>query len=191
MKATSVTLGAAALAVSLSPPVAGQSALPSNVAALGSDHEPTDEFTWTVGLGVGGAPDYEGGDDYEAVPIPILRAQKGHRFGELIGLHATSNLIDSVNWRFGPSLNHRLGYGDVDNNRVDSLNNRGSSTELGFKIGYEFPLKGKASVDLALEVLADISGGHDGAWCHDQDRQARDCGGRVLHRHVLHRARRG
>ena len=42
-----------------------------------------ESWNWTLGLGAGAAPDYEGGDDYEAVPIPYFRAQKGYRYGEL------------------------------------------------------------------------------------------------------------
>lgn len=125
-----------------------------------------ESWRWTAGLGAGAAPDYEGGDDYEAVPIPVFRAQKGHRFGELFGLHATSNLLDHPNWRIGPSLNFRQGYGDVDNDRVDRLTDRGGSAELGVKGGYVIGLdrqvRADSTLDLALEFLHDVSSGHEG-----------------------------
>lgn len=123
-------------------------------------------WVWTLGGGAGYAPDYEGGDNYEAVPIPLARAQKGHRFGELRGLHITSNLINHPNWRLGPSLNYRQGYGDVSEDAVDNLTNRGSSIELGVKGGYVFDLDEiltqNASLDLSLEVLQDVTDGHEG-----------------------------
>ena len=125
-----------------------------------------ESWRWTLGAGAGVAPDYEGGDDYEAVPIPVVRAQKGHRFGELFGLHATSNLIDHPNWKIGPSLNFRQGYNDVDNNRVDSLTDRGGSVELGVKGGYVIDLdqqvRADSFLDLSLEFLHDVSSGHEG-----------------------------
>ncbi len=129
---------------------------------IGTPHEKTKQWLFTVGAGVGTMPDYEGGDDYEAVPIPILRAQKGHRFGELLGLHITSNILSSKHWRLGPSYNFREGYSSVENDRVDALTDRGSSHELGLKGGYEFVLKDDRTLDLAVEFLADVSSGHDG-----------------------------
>jgi len=33
-----------------------------------------DAVTWRAAAGIGARPDYEGGDDYEAVPIGALRA---------------------------------------------------------------------------------------------------------------------
>ena len=129
---------------------------------IGTPHEKTKQWLFTVGAGVGTMPDYEGGDDYEAVPIPILRAQKGHRFGELLGLHITSNILNSKHWRLGPSYNWRQGYSSVENDRVDALTDRGSSHELGLKGGYEFVLKDDRTLDLAVEFLADVSSGHEG-----------------------------
>ncbi len=123
-------------------------------------------WKWTVGAGVGVAPDYEGSDDYDPVPLPKLRAEKGPVFGELLGLHATSNIINHPNWRLGPSFNFRQGYNDVDNNRVDNLTDRGSSYELGLKGGYHFEFDQlflpDSSIDLSLEFLHDVSSGHEG-----------------------------
>ena len=66
--------------------------------------EAPENWKWTVGLGVGVAPDYEGSEDYDPVPIPLARAEKGHRNVELLGLQVSSNLIDHPNWRLGPSF---------------------------------------------------------------------------------------
>lgn len=164
MKNRNLIFGTAALTIMFSPEPFAQALVESNVAVkIAKDREPTDKWTWILGLGVGATPDYEGGDDYEAVPIPVVIAHKGYRSGELIGLHVKSNLLNDPNWRLGPSLNFRQGYSDVDSNRVDKLTNRGSSTELGVKGGYEFALQNDASLEVAVEVLADVSSGHDGA----------------------------
>ena len=133
---------------------------------LASETLAQESWRWTVGAGVGVAPDYEGSDDYDPVPIPKLRAEKGPVFGELLGLHATSNVINHPNWRIGPSFNFRQGYNDVDNNRVDRLTDRGSSYELGLKGGYHFEFDQlflpDSSIDLSLEFLHDVSSGHEG-----------------------------
>ena len=163
MRDKTLMLATSAVALLLSPQMFAQSFVESNVGGnLAKSREPTEKWTWTAGLGLGATPDYEGGDDYEAVPIPVIQAQKGFKFGKLIGLHATSNLFDHPNWRLGPSLNFRQGYSDVDSNRVDNLTNRGSSLEFGMKGGYEFYVQDDASLNLEVEIQADVSSGHDG-----------------------------
>ena len=130
---------------------------------------PVDEaqnWKWTVGLGVGVAPDYEGSEDYDPVPLPLARAEKGHMYGELLGLQISSNLIDHPNWRLGPSFNFRQGYNDVSDKRVDNLTDRGSSYELGLSGGYVFEFDQlflpDAAIELNLEFLHDVSSGHEG-----------------------------
>ena len=152
--------GLLAMAVGYSPATLAQAAEIGG--SLARDVDRTEEWMFTVGAGAGYAPDYEGGDDYEFIPIPIARAQKGHRFGELLGLHVTSNLLDSNRWSLGPSYNFRQGYNNIDNERVDALTDRGNSHELGLKGGYQFSFKKERSLDLAFEVLGDVSSGHEG-----------------------------
>ncbi len=123
-------------------------------------------WRWTLGLGAGIAPDYEGSEDYDVVPIPLARAQKGYRFGQLLGLKIESNLVNHPNWRIGPSANYRQGYNDVSDKRVDNLTDRGSSFELGLKGGYVFQFEQlflpNPSLDFSLEFLHDVSSGHEG-----------------------------
>ena len=45
----------------------------------------SDNWQFKLGAGVGLAPDYEGSEDYDIVPLPTLAVQKGHRYGELLG----------------------------------------------------------------------------------------------------------
>jgi outer membrane scaffolding protein for murein synthesis (MipA/OmpV family) len=125
-----------------------------------------DKWRFTLGLGAGIAPDYEGSKNYQGVPLPFFRAAKGSRYGQLFGTHLTSNLINSPNWRIGPSVNHRKGYSDASNNRVDKLHNRGGSTEVGFKGGYVFQVAQvpfpNTHLAFLTEALYDVSDGHDG-----------------------------
>ena len=141
-------------------------ALPVLLASEVLAQDASKSWRWTVGAGVGVAPDYEGSDDYDPVPIPKLRVEKGPVFGQLLGLHGTSNVINHPNWRLGPSFNFRQGYNDAENNRVDNLTDRGSSYELGLKGGYVFEFEQlflpDSSLDLSLEFLHDVSSGHEG-----------------------------
>jgi len=166
-----VSAGAAALLMTVGSGVASaQSAsvpsLPSGTTASAASGAPSDEWKFTLGLGAGIVPDYEGADNYRAVPIPLFRAGKGYQYGQLFGLHVTSNLLSGPNWRIGPSLNHRKGYSDASNNRVDKLHNRGQSTEIGVKGGYDFQVTQvpfpNTVLSFATEFLYDVSSGHDG-----------------------------
>ena len=145
---------------------ADATSLPTGIAGDLAPGSKLDQWRFTVGLGAGIAPDYEGSSNYKAVPIPLLRAGKGYRYGQLFGTHITSNLINDTNWRIGPSVNYRKGYGDAANNKVDKLHNRGSSTEVGLKGGYDFQVTQvpfpNTVLSFATEALYDVSSGHDG-----------------------------
>jgi outer membrane scaffolding protein for murein synthesis (MipA/OmpV family) len=60
---------------------------------------------WTVGGGVAAAPDYEGSDDYRAVPVPLVAANNLYhpetfvvwRFNQIY-----SNLLPNDHLRVGP-----------------------------------------------------------------------------------------
>ena len=116
---------------------------------------------WTVGLGPALVPEYEGSEDYRATLIPVVRAQQDYLYGQLLGLRFRSNLINDPNWRLGPSVRWRRGYSDVTNRRVDDLNNREGSFEIGASGGYDFTF-GKSAIIAWMEFSQDISGGHNG-----------------------------
>ncbi len=116
---------------------------------------------WTVGLGPALLPEYEGSDDYRATLFPVVRAQKDYIYGQLLGLRFRSNLINDPNWRLGPSMRWRRGYSDVSNKRVDDLNNREGSFEIGASGGYDFTF-GKSAITAGMEFTQDVSGGHNG-----------------------------
>jgi outer membrane scaffolding protein for murein synthesis (MipA/OmpV family) len=126
-----------------------------------------------VGLGASFAPDYEGGDDYEAGPA--LFGKYGWDNGMLVDLGGTpeagraarlkANLIPSSwseNWQLGPVLQYRPGRKGVDNDRVDAMKNIEHTGEAGAYVSYlmdrwEFTLAGAADVgDVSNGVVADL-----------------------------------
>ncbi len=154
-------LAGAAFSLSLASTAIAQDAERVQEAQGGRDAPPGWRFT--IGAGVGVAPDYEGSDDYEMVPIPVLRADWDNRFVELFGFHLTSNVINHPNWRLGPSFNYRGGYTGIEDDNVRNLQNRGDTFEGGLKGGYVLPLFEESSLDMSIEWLHGLgSSGHEG-----------------------------
>ncbi|MBW2444105.1 MAG: MipA/OmpV family protein [Deltaproteobacteria bacterium] len=112
----------------------------------------------SIGGGAGMAPDYEGSDDYEFVPIPFARvAFDNGMFVTLQGLTAKANLIPSKIWRLGPMYNYRPSRSGVDNNKVDRLSNVSDANEVGGFGGFDYN-----NWFGFLEFLADVGEAHDG-----------------------------
>jgi outer membrane protein len=120
--------------------------------------------SYSVGAGLGVVPDYEGSDDYKAVPIPFAEAvwQSG-RSVDLVGTKLKANLARSdwgfgrERWRFGPVAHYRFGRNDVDDNKVDRLQNVDAAFELGGFVGV-----GLDNWNFKVEALQDVADGHDG-----------------------------
>ena len=67
-----------------------------------------------LGLGVGAGPDYEGSDDYQAVPIPYVNIMwSNHMSINLLGNKAKINLIPSPIWKAGVVGEYPLGVLDT------------------------------------------------------------------------------
>ena len=112
----------------------------------------------SIGGGAGIAPDFEGSDDYEFVPIPYANlAFDNGMFVNLQGLTAKANLIPSQIWRLGPMYNYRGSRSDVDNNRVDQMQNVSDANEVGGFAGFDYK-----NWFVFLEYLADMGDAHDG-----------------------------
>src|SRR5687768_1960826 len=79
---------------------------------------PAHAVDWTIGLGAGYAPDYEGSDDYEPVPFWNLRASDLYgatTYVDILGPKLTSNLIAHPNLRLGPMAEFIPERDDVEN----------------------------------------------------------------------------
>ena len=110
-----------------------------------------------VGAGVGFAPDYEGSEDYKAVPQFYVRAQREHFFVELEGPTLRANLVPHPVLKAGPVLRYRLERDNVENDRVDRLREVDAALELGGFVGVQW-----GKWDASVTLVQDVAGGHEG-----------------------------
>lgn len=127
-----------------------------SVLALPS-HASADDWKFSLGAGVGAAPDYEGSDDYEAVPIILARAQQGHRYLDLVGTTLRANLIGSPVFSAGPVINYRGERDDVESDAVDDLDNVDEAIELGAFLGFTYQ-----GMLARISVTQDVNDAHEG-----------------------------
>ncbi len=115
--------------------------------------------TSVFGLGVGYAPDHEGSNDYEAVPLIQARInwQRGY-FLSLLGNTLRANLVPNRHWHLGPVARYRMERDDVDDNRIDDMEEVDAAVELGIFGAYS----GEHWL-LQLTGLKDVADGHDGS----------------------------
>ncbi len=112
----------------------------------------------TVGLGVGMTPDYEGSDDTTGVPMFMFNHMyDSGRYVKLMGANMKVNLLTNKQFHLGPALNYHMGRDDVDNKRVDDMRDIDDALEAG-----GFAVLKIENVLIGLEILADVSGEHDG-----------------------------
>ncbi len=111
-----------------------------------------------VGLGAGVAPDYEGSDDYQAVPMFLYNQNfDSGRYIKLMGPNLKVNVLASKSYSLGPVLNYRSERNDVDNSQVDKMDKVDAALEAG--------VFGGVAIDnwlFDIEILADVSDAHDG-----------------------------
>jgi outer membrane protein len=113
----------------------------------------------SVGAGLGLAPDYEGSEDYAAVPIPYVDVKwANHMSVNLLGNKAKVNLIPSPVWRGGLVGEYIPERDNVDNSRVDNLKDVDASIMLGGFFGFDY-----ANWSANVEAMADVAGGNEGA----------------------------
>ncbi len=116
---------------------------------------------YSLGGGVGFAPDYEGSSDYEIVPVPFANITWSNgMYFSLEGLTAKANLLPSswVSWlQLGPVYNYRAERDNVDNDAVDDMVKVSDASELGAFVGLDIN-----NWYLTLEALADMGNAHDG-----------------------------
>lgn len=114
--------------------------------------------TSVFGLGVGYAPDYEGSNEYEAVPLLQAKVnwQQGY-FLSFLGNSLRANVIPSRSWRLGPLLRFRMERDDVSDDEVDDMRKVDAAMEAGLFGGYS----GKHWLT-TLSVAKDVAAGHHG-----------------------------
>ena len=113
----------------------------------------------SVGLGAGLSPDYEGSEDYEAVPIPFFNvAWSNHMSINVMGNKAKVNLIPSATWKGGLIGEYIGERDDVDSDAVDDLKDVDTSIMLGAFFGFEYN-----NWSASIEAMQDVADGNDGA----------------------------
>jgi outer membrane protein len=114
----------------------------------------------TLGLGVAAVPEYEGSEDYMAVPVPIVRVDwQSRRYAEISGTRLRVNVLSGVaKLQAGPIFNYNIGRDDIDNDRVDALRTIDNTIEGG---GFATFVAGRWKT--YLEFLTDVDDEHDGS----------------------------
>jgi outer membrane protein len=116
---------------------------------------------WTIGVGAGYAPDYEGSDDYQPVPLWNLKASNLYHedtYVQILGTMLNSNLLAHDNFRLGISGQYFFERDDVENNAVDSLPKTEDGIMLGIMGGYDFDLSNGGVFGFDLDVRYDVGG---------------------------------
>jgi len=110
-----------------------------------------------LGLGIGMVPDYEGSEDYKAVPL--LYGRYGYGEGSYVMLKGNQLKWNLFNDRieFGPLLQYRMERDDVDNDQVDDMKDIDAAVEAGF-----FLTGRSGPYSATLEFASDISDTYNG-----------------------------
>jgi outer membrane protein len=117
-----------------------------------------DDLKISVGLGVGVAPEYEGADESEGVPLPFLDfTWDSGRYIRLFGNVLKANIISGDKWSLGPVLQYRRDRDDVDSDQVDRMDEIDATVEGGAFVGYQIGKWG-----ISFKLVHDLSDEHDG-----------------------------
>jgi outer membrane protein len=138
-------------------------AQPADMEGAAVESAPSQRTQYTVGVGVGVAPDYEGSKDYEAVPLWNLRVSNlydPNTFVQILGPRLGSNFLPDPHWRLGVAAQYIKERNHVHDNQVDDLKTVDPSVMLGVVGGYDFLADPREN--LALEVVArqDVANGN-------------------------------
>jgi MipA family protein len=114
----------------------------------------------TLGAGAGVAPDYEGSDYYQAVPLWNLNVSNLYHpktYVQLFGPLLRSNFIPDDHWRLGVAGQFIKKRDNVHNDRVDDLKSVDASLMLGLVGGYDFLADPRRDLVLEVEARQDVA----------------------------------
>jgi outer membrane protein len=120
---------------------------------------------FTIGLGAGLAPDYEGSEDYEAVPSWVFSANNLYDPATYVSLRGTqlrSNFVPHPQLRAGVSGLFVGERDDVENNRVDDLRSTDAALLLGGGFGWDFFPQPELGLTLAVDLMYDVANSNGG-----------------------------
>ncbi|MEM6781733.1 MAG: MipA/OmpV family protein [Pseudomonadota bacterium] len=108
---------------------------------------------FSVGLGAGLAPDYEGSDDYEVIPMPRFRYENDSVIVQTNGPGVEVDFFTSRAFDLGPIVRYNGGRNDVEDDVVDRLNDVDETIEAGAFIG-----AGTQLSSLGIDAPGSVSG---------------------------------
>ena len=130
--------------------------------ALAALSGPAAAADFTVGIGVGAAPDYEGSDDYQGVPTWLISADDLYHpdtHVTLAGPILRSNFVPHPNLRAGLSGQYIPERDDVEDDDVDEMESVDAAFLLGGIFGWDFfsspEIEFAALLDLRYDVASD------------------------------------
>lgn len=156
-----------ALLLSLAAPALAQDPAPVGPLAGVAAQRGGDQFT--IGFGLGAAPDYEGSDDYRLQPGGVVQGRVSGIDFQMRGLNLYTDLVPDkpgsrVRFILGPVVQLRPERNDeIDDPRVAQLGKRKTAFEVGANAGVSFRgvLIPPASLNLELAYLRDVTDAHD------------------------------
>ncbi len=131
--------------------------------ALVTMPQPAPAAEYTVGLGAALAPDYEGSDDYRVLPNWLLSANNlydPNTFVRIAGPELRSNFVPHPQMRAGLWGKYVPERDNVDNNRVDNLDNTDMSVLLGATVGWDLFPQPAISLTPAIDAGFDVANGN-------------------------------
>ncbi|WP_300303134.1 MipA/OmpV family protein [Ferrovibrio sp.] len=119
---------------------------------------------WDIRLGAGAffQPDYEGSDDYEVAPLPLVSIS----YKDLVFLRGPSLGVNAFTWQgprptdklqVGPLIRYQMGRDQDDSDDLRGMGNIDSGAELGLFLNYS-----TGPWSAGVTVFQDVSGAHDG-----------------------------
>jgi outer membrane protein len=115
---------------------------------------------FTVGIGVGVAPDYEGSDDYQLVPTWLISADDLYHqdtYVTLAGPSLRSNFVPNPHLRAGVSGTYIPERDDVEDDIVDQMSSVDASLMLGGIFGWDFLSSPNAELAALIDLRYDVA----------------------------------
>ena len=118
----------------------------------------------TVGLGAMYSPDYEGSDDYETSPVPLIdiTVNDRFRFSTLNGVEATAQVLASQGFEGHVGLGYSMGRDTADNVALGGLGNIDSSATFIASMSYALMQNGPSELAFALDIESELNGNRKG-----------------------------
>ena len=117
----------------------------------------------TIIAGVAYAPEYEGADKQQIVPLAIGRINDRNRYLAFEGPTLRVNVLDSNGLEFGPVVNITPKRGrDIQSRAVARLGAIKDAVEVGVFAAISRPVFGNDRIRLAVQGVQDVSGVHKG-----------------------------